>query len=122
MQSLRDKPDELIEIILRQADAIAKLTRKVEQLEQQIKDLNDRNDGLSAKVQQLETKAARQAAPFRIEDQKRSINPKKPGRPAGHAGSCRGVPNQVDEEIHVRWRPVRTVGAKWDRGASWCSI
>jgi uncharacterized coiled-coil DUF342 family protein len=64
LQSLRDKPDELIEIILRQADAIEKLTRKVEQLEQQIKELNDRNDGLSAKVQQLETKAARQAAPL----------------------------------------------------------
>jgi transposase len=112
LQSLRDKPDELIEIILRQADAIAKLTRKVEQLEQQIKDLNDRNDGLSAKVQQLETKAARQAAPFRIEDQKRSINPKKPGRPAGHAGSCRGVPNQVDEEIHVPLAACPDCGGK----------
>jgi hypothetical protein len=82
LQSLRDKPYELLEIILRQADAIEKLTRKVEQLEEQIKELNDRNDGLWAKVQQLETKA-RQAAPFRIEDQKRAINPKKPARPGG---------------------------------------
>ena len=52
-------------------------------------------------MQQLETKGARQAAPFRIADQKRSINPKKSGRPAGHAGCCRVVPNRVDEKIHV---------------------
>lgn len=101
LQSLRDKPDELIEIILRQAEAIEKLTQKVAQLEQQIKDLNDRNDGLGAKVQELQTKAARQAAPFRIEDQKRASHPKKPGRPAGHPGSYRPIPNHVDEEIQV---------------------
>jgi transposase len=101
LQSLRDKPEELIEIILRQADAIEKLTVKIEQLEQQIKDLNDRNEGLTAKVQQLETKAARQAAPFRIEEKKRASNPKKPGRPEGHPGSCRAIPDHVDEEIQV---------------------
>lgn len=101
LQSLRDKPDELIEIILRQADAIEKLTEKVEHLEQQIKDLNDRNDGLSAKVQELQTKAARQAAPFRIEDKKRASHPKKSGRPPGHPGSCRPIPDHVDEEIRV---------------------
>src|SRR6185437_4411023 len=95
LQSLRDKPDELIEIILRQAEAIEKLTQKVEQLEQQVKDLNDRNDGLKAKVQELETRAARQAAPFRIEDKKRVINPKKPGRKEGHCGSCRAIPDHV---------------------------
>lgn len=101
LQSLRDKPDELIEIVLRQAEAIEKLTKKVEGLEQQIKDLNDRNSGLSAKVQELETKAARQAAPFRIEDQKRASNPKKPGRPEGHPGSCRAIPDHVDEQIRI---------------------
>jgi hypothetical protein len=101
LQSLRDKPEELIEIILRQADAIEKLTEKVDHLEQRIKELNDRNDGLSAKVQELQTKAARQAAPFRIEDQKRASNPKKPGRPPGHPGCCRAIPDHVDEEIRV---------------------
>jgi transposase len=112
LQSLRDKPDELIEIILRQADAIEKLTQKVEQLQQQIKDLNDRNDGLSAKVQQLETKAARQAAPFRIEERKRAINPKKPGRPEGHPGSCRALPDHVDEKIRVPLTACPECGGK----------
>jgi transposase len=101
LQSLREKPEELIEIVLRQAQAIEKLTQKVEQLEQQIKDLNDRNGGLSAKVRELETKAARQAAPFRIEEKQRASNPKKPGRPPGHPGSCRAVPDHVDEELVV---------------------
>jgi transposase len=105
LQSLRDKPEELIEIILRQAEGIENFTKRIEELEQQIKDLNDRNDGLSAKVQDLETKTARQAAPFRIEDQQRVANPKKPGRPKGHPGSHRSIPDQVDEEIMV---PLKT--------------
>lgn len=105
LQPLREQPDELIEIILRQAEAIEKFTQKIEQLEQQIKDLNDRNDGLSAKVQDLETKTARQAAPFRIEDKQRAANPKKPGRAKGHPGFCRAIPDRVDEEIIV---PLKT--------------
>jgi transposase len=112
LQSLRDKPDELIEIILRQAEAIEKLTQKVEQLEQQVKDLNDRNDGLKAKVQELETRAARQAAPFRIEDKKRVSNPKKPGRKEGHCGSCRAIPDHVDEEIQVPLTACPDCGGK----------
>ena len=105
LQSLRDQPDELIEIILRQAEAIEKFSKRIEQLEQEIKDLNDRNDGLSGKVEELERKAARQAAPFRIEDKDRVREPKKPGRPKGHPGVSRSVPDRVDEEIIV---PLKT--------------
>jgi transposase len=101
LQSLRDKPDELIEIILRQAGVIEDLRKEAELLKQQIKDLHDRNDGLAAKVGELEKKAARQAAPFRIEDQKRASNPKKPGRPQGHPGAYRAIPDRVDEKIVV---------------------
>jgi transposase len=105
LQSLRGQPDELIEIILRQAEAVEKFTKRIEQLEQQIKDLNDRNDGLSGKVEELERKAARQAAPFRIDDKQRATHPKKPGRPKGHPGMSRSVPDHVDEEIIV---PLKT--------------
>jgi transposase len=94
LEGLRDQPDQLIEIILRQAGVI-------EELRQQIKDLQDRNDGLSAKVAALEQKAARQAAPFRIREQQRQATPQKPGRKAGHAGSCRPIPEVVDEQIEV---------------------
>jgi transposase len=101
LESLREQPDKLIEIILRQAGVIDELCKEVEQLKQQIKDLNDRNDGLSTRVEQLSRAAARQAAPFRIEDKHRVIQPKKPGRPKGHPGSFRAIPEQVDEEIMV---------------------
>jgi hypothetical protein len=104
LESLRDKPDQLIEIILRQAGVINELRQEIEGLKQQIKDLNDRNDGLGAKVEQLERAVARQAAPFRIDDKHRVVERKRPGRAKGHAGSCRAIPDHVDEEIFVPLR------------------
>jgi len=101
LESLRDQPDRLIEIILRQAGVIEELRTEIQSLKDQIKDLQDRNDGLSAKVAALETKSARQAAPFRIPEQQRQLHPQKPGRKVGHAGSCRPVPATVDEQIEV---------------------
>jgi transposase len=101
LESLREQPDQLIEIILRQAGVIEELRAEIKSLKDQLKDLNDRNDGLSAKVSALEQKTARQAAPFRIREQQRKMNPQKPGRKAGHAGSYRPVPAVVDEEIVV---------------------
>ncbi len=101
VEALRDRPEELIKIILRQADAIEQLQKELADLKQQIKDSNDRNDGLAAKVEALEQKAARQAAPFRIEEKDRVAQPKKPGRPLGHPGCSRSIPDHVDEEIVV---------------------
>jgi transposase len=101
LDPLRDRPEELIAIILRQAGMIEQLQKELAELKQQLKDGNDRNDGLSAKVQELETKAARQAAPFRIEEDHRVQERKKPGRAKGHPGSCRAVPDHVDQEIVV---------------------
>jgi hypothetical protein len=101
VEALRDRPEQLIEIILRQAEAIEQLQKEVAALKQQIKDTDDRNQGLSAKVQELERKTARQAAPFRISEKHRATDPKKPGRPKGHPGSHRRIPDHVDEEITV---------------------
>lgn len=109
LQALREEPDKLIEIILNQAAAVEQLGKQIEELkkqneelQKQIRDLNDRNNGLSSKVEELEKSAARQAAPFRIADKKRNPDPKKPGRPKGHAGSHRVIPDHVDEEIEVK--------------------
>jgi hypothetical protein len=101
LEELRGQPDQLIEIILRQAGVIDQLHKDVEGLKQQIKDLNDRNDGLGAKVEQLERAVARQAAPFRIDDKHRVVERKRPGRAKGHPGSARAIPDYVDEEIFV---------------------
>jgi hypothetical protein len=101
LESLRDQPDRLIDIILRQAGVIEELRVEIQSLKDQIKDLQERNDGLSAKVAVLEQKTARQAGPFRIPEQQRQLHPQKPGRKAGHVGSCRPVPEVVDEPIEV---------------------
>lgn len=101
LETLRGQPEQLIEIILRQAAAIEALQKQVEELQEQIRDLNDRNNGLSSKVEALEKTAARQAGPFRIADKHRSAAPKKPGRPPGHPGAHRSIPEQVDQEIVV---------------------
>jgi transposase len=102
LEELRGQPDQLIEIILRQAGMIEELRQEIAGLKQHIKELNDRNDGLGAKVEQLERAVARQAAPFRIDDQHRVIERKRPGRAQGHPGSFRAIPDHVDEEIFVR--------------------
>jgi len=101
LEGLREQPEQLIEIILRQAAAIQELQKQVEELKNQIRDLNDRNHGLSSKVEALEQRAARQAGPFRIADKHRSTAPKKPGRPPGHPGVHRSIPDHVDQEIVV---------------------
>ena len=101
LQSLREQPDELIKIILQQAATIQEMQRQIEELKKQIQDLNDRNNGLSSKVEALEKSAARQAAPFRLAEKDRSAQPKKPGRPKGHPGVHRWIPDHIDQEIVV---------------------
>ena len=101
LEGLREQPDQLIEIILRQAGVIEAHDKKIQELEQQIRDLNDRNNGLSQKVEQLEKAVARQAAPFRLKDNKRVTHPKKPGRKKDHPGSHRPIPAHIDDEIHI---------------------
>src|ERR1700722_15084813 len=44
----------------------------------------------------------RQAAPFRVEPQKRAVAPKRPGRKRGHPGAFRHKPDHLDEEIEVQ--------------------
>src|SRR6266481_7835797 len=46
--------------------------------------------------------AHRQAAPFRVEPQKRSVAPKRPGRKRGHPGTCRRKPDDIDEHLEVQ--------------------
>ena len=101
LELLREQPDQLIEIILRQASIIEEQQKKIQDLEKQIQDLNDRNNGLSGRLEQLEKVAARQAAPFRIADKHRKDSPGKPGRKPGHPGAHRSIPDHVDEEIRV---------------------
>lgn len=109
LQPLKQEPDRLIEILVQQSAALDELRREVQALkeqnqglEQQIRDLNERNNGLSSKLEDLEKQAARQAAPFRIADKKRKTDPKAPGRPKGHPGAWRRIPDSIDQRIEVK--------------------
>ena len=53
LESLRDQPDQLIEIILRQAAAMEELAQKIQQLEEKIRELNSQ---LTTKDEELKKK------------------------------------------------------------------
>jgi transposase len=59
--------------------------------------------GLLARIADLERAAARQAGPFRRDEQKKipPAEQKKPGRKPGHLGCYRRPPQEVDEVIEV---------------------
>jgi len=101
LEGLRDQPDQLIEIVLRQAGVIDDLKEQIKKLEEQIRDLTDRNDKLQQRLDELERAAHRPAAPFRIKDKHRVITPQKPGRRKGHAPARRPIPEHIDEYVEV---------------------
>ncbi|HEV8318397.1 MAG TPA: IS66 family transposase [Vicinamibacterales bacterium] len=101
LEALRDQPDRLIEIILQQAAAIDVLQQRVAELEARLRDVDDENKRLRARVETLEKTTARSAAPFRIKDTKRLQTPRRPGRHPGHRGVARRQPTRVDAEVEV---------------------
>lgn len=71
---------------------------------------------LQTRLEQVERASHRQAAPFRVPEEKRKRDPKKPGRKPGHPGSYRPRPDHVDEYIDVAMhhcprcgRPIKNV-------------
>jgi transposase len=87
LEGLRDQPDVLIALILRQMEAIAELRAEVRALQQRVAELEEQNRPPTA--------------PFRRPAEQKSATPKKPGRPHGHPGSFRAIPQQIDEVIEV---------------------
>jgi len=90
--------------------AIAKLQEENRQLRQQLRvalqerdRLAEENEQLRKRIEELEREAARQAAPFRRRERKKVApeQKKRPGRKTGHPGTCRAIPDQVDEEVEV---------------------
>lgn len=109
LEALRDQPDALIAIILQQAAQIEVLQARVAELEALVRDLTDRNRRLQQRVAELETAAARPAAPFRIKPHRRQSICRRPGRPVGHPGAARVQP-PVDVEIDVPLAGCPTCG------------
>jgi len=101
LETLRDQPDRLVEIILQQAAAIEALKQRIAELEARLRDVDDENRRLRVRVETLEQVTARSAAPFRMKDAKRRQTLRRPGRRDGHRGTARLPPTHVDADIEV---------------------
>ena len=71
LEGLRDDPDALIEIVLRQAEQIRELNARVEELEQKVRDLSSEIKRLREEREEIEREGKRQAAPFRTDEEDR---------------------------------------------------
>ncbi len=90
-----DLPEDLEvlkDIVLEQARTIAEVREELVKANQSIADL-------TGQLEQARGEAKRQAAPFRLPENKRKQERKKPGRKKGHPGAHRPKPDHVDEEI-----------------------
>lgn len=108
LQALRNDPDQLIRIILQQAelinqlqDTIHKLEARIMLLEAALNESRSQQSKLQSNLDQVDRQAHRQAGPFRIPEKKRKSDPKKPGQKKGHPGIYRAMPAHIDENIDV---------------------
>ena len=105
----REDPDRLLQAALRQARELAELLPELDGLRSQSAMLRQQLEIQAKRIAQLEEAlqgaqraAHRQAAPFRVEPQKRALAPKRPGRKRGHPGAFRRKPDHIDADIEVQ--------------------
>jgi len=89
--------------IARLLDEVRRLQAENERLQTENRQLREQLDRLQKQVAELERTSARQAAPFRREEQKKipAGEKKRPGRKPGHRGFCRAIPEHIDREVEV---------------------
>jgi transposase len=75
----------------------------IDRLLARIEELEAENRALRERLGDAERAGARQAAPFRRRDDLKVEGPRKkrPGRPKGHPGSRRAIPERIDDHIEV---------------------
>ena len=83
----REAPEALVSLVMVMQEQLVALRAEIARLQ--------------ARVAELEEQNRPPSAPFRRRAEERSAAPKKPGRAPGHPGSCRRVPEVVDEQIEV---------------------
>jgi transposase len=115
----REDPDRLLACALRQARELAEVVPELDGLRsqnaalaQQLEIQTKRIAQLEEALQAAERAAHRQAAPFRIEEKKRVLAPKPPGRKHGHPGAFRHRPDHIDEYIEVELCACPHCGAR----------
>ncbi len=87
----------------RRLGEVRRLQAENERLQTENRQLREQLGRLQKQVAELERTSARQAAPFRREEQKKvpAGEQKRPGRKPGHRGFCRAIPEHVDQEVEV---------------------
>src|SRR6516165_486742 len=108
-QGHSDNLARLLDAAIWQAEPLAEMAPELETLRAENASLHEQLEVKTKRIAQLEEAlqaaeraAHRQAAPFRIEEKKRVVAPKRPGRKRGHPGVFRPKPNYIDEAIEVQ--------------------
>jgi transposase len=82
---------------------VGQLVARIGELEEAVRRLEAENRELRDQLEEALRKGARQAAPFRRPDSKKVPEglKKKPGRPKGHPGAYRQIPDHIDDHVDV---------------------
>ena len=92
---LVEAPEQLLSIVERQARQLLVQQATLNDYEQQLQSLHDEVKTLQ------ENQFIGSVAPFRIDEKKRSRQPKKPGRKSGHQGAWRQSPPPSERDEHI---------------------
>jgi hypothetical protein len=101
LRSLGLSIEELMGWIVRQAEQILALVSERDELRAQLQQAKHKLLALEEKLEQTARRAFRQAAPFRLSDERRHKAPRRPGRRAGHPGCYRPKPARIDQRVKV---------------------
>src|SRR6201987_3107659 len=103
-----ENPARLLQVALWQAERLAEMAPELDALRAENVSLHQQLEVKTKRIAQLEEAleaaeraAHRQAAPFRIEEKKRLLAPKRTGRKRGHPGAFRHKPDHIDKAIEV---------------------
>jgi transposase len=100
-QLVREQPQAVIELVLRQGAAMAQQQEAIKALEERVRQLEEALG---------QSGGGPGAAPFRLEPHKRKAAPKAPGRPPGHRGEFRSAPEAIDQTIEVALKQCPACG------------
>lgn len=92
---LVDSPEQLLNIVERQARQLLEQQAALDEYERQLQTLQGEVKTLQ------ENQFIGSVAPFRIDKKKRSQKPKKPGRKPGHRGAWRQSPPLSERDEHI---------------------
>jgi len=98
---------EVVKIAFEQAKRIGRLIGQIRSLHKRLKSANEKIAALEDQVEQLSKASKRQAAPFRVDNDKKKKEKKRSGRKKGHKGHYRKPPDKIDfvQEVKLEQCP-----------------